>query len=40
MQLGTHEFPTVPMFARKENFAMFDLETLFFVFYHQQGTQQ
>lgn len=40
LSLGNHEFPTVPAFARKENFACFDLETLFFAFYHQQGTQQ
>lgn len=40
VSLGTHEFPTVPLFARRENFASFDVETLFFAFYHQQGTQQ
>ncbi len=37
---GSGEYPTVPMYARKENFAQFDLETLFFAFYHQQGTPQ
>jgi len=31
-------FPTVPMYNRKENFQKFDLETLFFAFYYQQGT--
>ena len=40
MSQGNHEYPTVPMYARKENFAQFDLETLFFAFYHQQGTPQ
>jgi len=33
-------FPTVPMYDRRENFAKFDLETLFFVFYFQPGTYQ
>lgn len=33
-------FPTVPMYNRKENFARFDLETLFFAFYYEQGTYQ
>lgn len=33
-------FPTVPMYNRKENFQRFDLETLFFAFYYQQGTYQ
>jgi CCR4-NOT transcriptional regulation complex NOT5 subunit len=27
-------FPTVPMFNRRENFAKFDIDTLFFAFYH------
>lgn len=31
-------FPTVPMYNRKENFTRFDLDTLFFAFYYQQGT--
>jgi CCR4-NOT transcriptional regulation complex NOT5 subunit len=35
-----HMFPTVPMFNRRENFAKFDESTLFFAFYHQQGTYQ
>lgn len=35
-----HTYPTVPLFSRKENFAKFDLETLFFAFYYQQGTYQ
>lgn len=35
-----HNYPTVPLFNRKENFAKFNLETLFFAFYHQQGTYQ
>ena len=35
-----HNFPTVPLFNRKENFSKFNLETLFFAFYHQQGTYQ
>jgi CCR4-NOT transcriptional regulation complex NOT5 subunit len=30
--------PTLPFYNRRENFARFDLETLFFVFYFQQGT--
>lgn len=30
----------MPLFARKENFQRFDLETLFFAFYHQQGSYQ
>jgi len=29
-----HKFPTVPLYNRRENFAKFDLETLFFAFYH------
>lgn len=33
-------FPTVPLFNRRENFAAFDLDTLFFSFYYQQGTYQ
>ena len=33
-------FPTVPMYNRRENFGKFDLETLFFTFYYQQGTIQ
>jgi CCR4-NOT transcriptional regulation complex NOT5 subunit len=35
--IGTIEeflFPTVPMFTRKENFAKFDIDTLFFIFYY------
>lgn len=35
-----HDYPRVPLFNRKENFARFDLETLFFAFYYQQGTYQ
>ena len=35
-----HDFPRVPLFNRKENFSHFDLETLFFAFYYQQGTYQ
>lgn len=31
-----HSYPTVPMCARASNFALFDLETLFFAFYYQQ----
>jgi CCR4-NOT transcriptional regulation complex NOT5 subunit len=30
----THSYPTVPLFNRRENFAKFNLETLFFAFYH------
>jgi len=33
-------FPTVPLFNRRENFAKLDLDSLFFAFYYQQGTQQ
>jgi len=33
-------FPTVPLFNRRDNFSNFDLDTLFFAFYYQQGTQQ
>jgi CCR4-NOT transcriptional regulation complex NOT5 subunit len=33
-------FPTMPMFNRSENFTHFDLDTLFFTFYYQQGTYQ
>lgn len=33
-------FPTVPLYNRRENFAKFDLDTLFFAFYYQQGTYQ
>lgn len=33
-------FPTVPMYNRKDNFSKFDLDTLFFAFYYQQGTYQ
>jgi CCR4-NOT transcriptional regulation complex NOT5 subunit len=33
-------FPTVPMFNRRDNFSKFDLDTLFFAFYFQQGTYQ
>ena len=32
--------PTLPMFNRRENFSKFDLDTLFFSFYYQQGTYQ
>jgi len=35
-----HDYPRVPLFNRKENFSRFDLETLFFAFYYQQGTYQ
>ena len=35
-----HEYPRIPLFNRKENFSRFDLETLFFAFYYQQGTYQ
>ena len=30
----------MPLYNRTENFARFDLETLFFAFYYQQGTDQ
>ena len=30
--------PRVPLYNRAENFSRFDLETLFFAFYYQQGT--
>ena len=33
-----HNYPTVPLFNRKENFQKMDLDTLFFAFYYQQGT--
>lgn len=33
-----NEYPRVPLFNKKENFSNFDLETLFFAFYYQQGT--
>jgi CCR4-NOT transcription complex subunit 3 len=33
-----NNFPTVPLFNRKKNFAKFDIDTLFFAFYYQQGT--
>ena len=33
-----HNYPTVPLFNRKENFQQMDVETLFFAFYYQQGT--
>lgn len=33
-------FPTVPLFNRRESFFKFDLETLFFAFYYEQGTYQ
>lgn len=36
----TYEFPTVAKHDRNENFARFDIDTLFFVFYFQQGTYQ
>lgn len=35
-----HNYPTVPLFNRKEHFAKMDVETLFFAFYYQQGTYQ
>lgn len=35
-----HDYPRVPLFNKKENFSSFDLETLFFAFYYQQGTYQ
>merc|ERR1719362_1722140 len=35
-----HNYPRVPLYNRTENFARFDLETLFFAFYYQQGTDQ
>ena len=35
-----HDYPTVPLYNRKDNFSRFDLETLFFAFYYQQGTHQ
>jgi CCR4-NOT transcriptional regulation complex NOT5 subunit len=31
-------YPTMPMYNRCENFTHFDLDTLFFSFYYQQGT--
>jgi len=34
----TCDFPTVAKYNRNENFARFDIDTLFFVFYFQQGT--
>lgn len=34
------DYPRVPLYNRKENFSKFDLETLFFAFYYQQGTYQ
>ena len=30
----------MPLYNRKENFSRFDLETLFFAFYYQQGSHQ
>ena len=33
-----HNYPRVPLFNWRENFERFDLETLFFAFYYQQGT--
>lgn len=33
-----HNYPTVPLFNRKEHFQKMDVETLFFAFYYQQGT--
>jgi CCR4-NOT transcriptional regulation complex NOT5 subunit len=36
--VGDLLFPTFPMFNRSENFAKFDVHTLFFVFYYQPGT--
>lgn len=33
-------YPTLPQYNRRENFSKFDLDTLFFAFYYQQGTQQ
>lgn len=35
-----HKYPTVPLYNRNDSFAKFDLETLFFAFYYQQGTYQ
>ena len=35
-----HSVPRVPLYNRAENFSHFDLETLFFAFYYQQGTYQ
>ena len=29
-----NNFPTVPLFNRRENFQKFDLDTLFFAFYY------
>jgi CCR4-NOT transcriptional regulation complex NOT5 subunit len=34
----TYDFPTVAKYNRNENFARFDPDTLFFVFYFQHGT--
>ena len=34
------DFPTLAKYNRKESFAKFDIDTLFFVFYFQQGTMQ
>ena len=33
-------YPTHAMFNSKDNFAMFDLDTLFFVYYAQSGSYQ
>lgn len=33
-------FPTQATYNRQSNFAKFDIEVLFFAFYHQQGTYQ
>ena len=33
-------YPTVPMYNRRHNFEMFDIDTLFFVYYSQPGTYQ
>ena len=30
-----NNFPTVPLFNRKQNFSKFDIDTLFFAFYYQ-----
>ena len=35
-----HLFPSVPMYNRRESFTKFDLDTLFFAFYYEQGTYQ
>lgn len=35
-----NQFPTLPMYNRRESFTKFDIDTLFFAFYYQQGTYQ